>query len=50
MGEKELFQGTWLNDNWAFEPQPVIRLNMSELVTRDVKRNVSRYKIEELTI
>jgi len=37
-GEKELFKDTWLYDNWAFEPQPVIRLNMSELDTRDEKR------------
>ena len=36
-GEKELFKDTWLYDNWAFEPQPVIRLNMSELDTRDDK-------------
>ena len=34
-GEKELFKDTWLYDNWSFEPQPVIRLNMSELDTRD---------------
>src|SRR6056297_1195297 len=37
-GEKELFKDTWLYDNWTFEPQPVIRLNMSELDTRDDKR------------
>ena len=37
-GEKELFKDTWLYDNWAFEAQPVIRLNMSELDTRDEKR------------
>src|SRR6056297_2328493 len=37
-GEKELFKETWLYDNWAFEPQPVIRLNMSELDNRDEKR------------
>jgi len=37
-GEKELFKDTWLYDNWHFEPQPVIRLNMSELDTRDEKR------------
>src|SRR6056297_3230648 len=30
-GEKELFKDTWLYDNWAFEPQPVIRFSMSEL-------------------
>jgi len=29
---------TWLYDNWVFETQPVIRLNMSELDTRDDKR------------
>ncbi len=37
-GEKELFKDTWLYNNWDFEPQPVIRLNMSELDTRDEKR------------
>jgi hypothetical protein len=37
-GEKELFKDTWLYDNWDFEPQPVIRLNMSELDTRDDKK------------
>jgi len=37
-GEKELFKDTWLYDNWVFETQPVIRLNMSELDTRDDKR------------
>src|SRR6056297_2917527 len=36
-GEKELFKDTWLYENWDFEPQPVIRLNMSELDTRDDK-------------
>lgn len=36
-GEKELFKGTWLYDNWHFEPQPVIRLSMNELDTRDEK-------------
>src|SRR6056297_2171024 len=36
-GEKELFKDTWLYDNCAFDPQPVIRLNMSELDTRDDK-------------
>jgi len=34
-GEKELFKDTWLYDNWDFEPRPVIRLNMSEVDTRD---------------
>jgi len=34
-GEKELFKDTWLYDNWAFEPQPVIRLNMSEIQAQD---------------
>jgi len=37
-GEKELFKDTWLYENWDFEPRPVIRLNMSELDTRDEKR------------
>src|SRR6056297_1697136 len=37
-GEKELFQDTWLYENWDFEPRPVIRLNMSELDNRDEKR------------
>src|SRR6056297_357044 len=37
-GEKELFKDTWLYENWEFEPQPVIRLNMSELDNRDEKR------------
>src|SRR6056297_142988 len=49
-GEKELFQGTWLYDNWVFEPQPVIRLNMSELDTRDeirVEENII-YLLDEL--
>jgi hypothetical protein len=32
-GEKELFKGTWLYDNWDFEPRPVIRLNMSTVET-----------------
>ena len=36
-GEKELFKDTWLYDNSEFEPQPVIRLNMSELDTRNEK-------------
>src|SRR6056297_1341830 len=36
-GEKELFKDTWLYDNWAFNPQPVIRLNMSEIQTQDEK-------------
>src|SRR6056297_2004760 len=36
-GEKELFKDTWLYENWDFEPRPVIRLNMSELDTRDDK-------------
>jgi len=34
-GEKELFKDTWLYDNWNFEPQPVIRLNMSEIQAQD---------------
>src|SRR6056297_3452534 len=34
-GEKELFKDTWLYDNWDFEPQPVIRLNMSEIQAQD---------------
>ena len=34
-GEKELFKDTWLYDNWAFEPQPVIRMNMSEIQAQD---------------
>jgi len=34
-GEKELFKDTWLYDNWEFEPQPVIRLNMSEIQAQD---------------
>src|SRR6056297_1486354 len=36
-GEKELFKETWLYDNWAFEPQPVIRFSMSELDRTDEK-------------
>jgi len=36
-GEKELFKDTWLYDNWAFEPQPVIRFSMSELDRTDEK-------------
>ena len=49
-GEKELFKDTWLYDNWAFEPQPVIRLNMSELDTRDDKRLEENiiYMLDEL--
>ena len=49
-GEKELFKDTWLYDNWAFEPQPVIRLNMSELDTRDEERAEENiiYLLDEL--
>jgi hypothetical protein len=36
-GEKELFKGTWLYDNWDFEPRPVIRFSMSTLDTTDEK-------------
>lgn len=49
-GEKNLFKGTWIYDQWDFEPRPVIRFSMSELDRTDdrtVKESLI-YKMEEI--